>query len=243
MQFYFIRHAQSANNLLWAQTGSSDFRDEDPDLSSTGYEQADRLVEFLQDPYPSADASGSTPWDSQNVDGFQLTHLYCSLMVRSVITGNLVAQTLGLPLVAWPDIHEMGGIYQKDPETGERIGLPGKNRTYFQACFPGLILPPDLGDEGWWNRPFEEREERLPRARRFLDALQQRHGATGDHVAIVSHGGFYNSFLRALFQIPDEVSGWFSLNNAAVTRIDFEDGTLAIQYMNRADYLPAELIT
>lgn len=243
MQLYFIRHTQSANNLLWAQTGSSDFRDEDPDLSSTGRKQARGLVQFLQTPYPAAAALEPTPWDSQNTGGFGLTHLYCSLMIRSVITANIIAQGLDLPLIAWPDIHETGGIYRKDLETEERTGLPGKNRAYFQAHFPDLILPPSLGNEGWWNRPFEERQERLPRARRFLAELLERHGSGADRVAVVSHGGFYNTFLRALLQIPEEVSGWFALNNGAVTRIDFEDGFFAIQYMNRVDYLPPELIT
>jgi broad specificity phosphatase PhoE len=62
-------------------------------------------------------------------------------------------------------------------------------------------------------------------------------------VALVSHGGFYNGFLRAVLQIPEEILGWFALNNAAITRIDFEEKTPAIQYMNRVDHLPAELIT
>lgn len=243
MQFYYIRHAQSANNLLWAETGSSEFRDDDPDLSSAGCEQAERLARFLIDPYPGALASEAPSWDAQNVAGFGLTHLYCSLMIRSVLTGTILARALDLPLVAWPEIHEMGGIYHKDPETGERIGLAGKNRAYFEAHFPDLVLPPSLGDEGWWNRPFEKREERPPRARRFLAALQARHGATDDQVAIVSHGGFYNAVLRALLAIPEEIDGWFALNNAAITRIDLEEGTPAIQYMNRADHLPPELIT
>jgi 2,3-bisphosphoglycerate-dependent phosphoglycerate mutase len=243
MQLYYIRHAQSANNLLWAQTGSFDSRDADPDLSSTGHQQAERLAQFLQDPYPAVTALDTPPWDSQNVAGFGLSHLYCSLMIRAALTGTILAQALDLPLVAWPDIHEMGGIYQRDSETEERIGLPGKDRAYFEDHFPDLVLPSSLGDEGWWNRPYEERHERLPRAQRFLAELLERHGATDDRVAIVSHGGFYNAFLRALLKIPEELSGWFSLNNAAITRVDFEEGELAIQYMNRVDYLPGELIT
>jgi 2,3-bisphosphoglycerate-dependent phosphoglycerate mutase len=243
MQLYYIRHAQSANNLLWAQTGSSDYRDEDPNLSPAGQQQAELLAQFLLAPYPNAPTSDPTTWDAQNIAGFGLTHLYCSLMIRSVLTGTVLAQVLDLPLIAWPDIHEMGGIYYKDAETEERIGLPGKNRAYFETHFPGLVLPRSLGNEGWWNRPFEEREERLPRARRFLAELLQRHGSTDDHVAIVSHGGFYNAFLRALLHTPEEIAGWFALNNAATTRIDFGEERLAIQYMNRVDYLTAELIT
>jgi hypothetical protein len=33
------------------------------------------------------------------------------------------------------------------------------------------------------------------------------------------------------------------MNNAAVTRIDFEEEGTRIQYTNRADFLPREMIT
>lgn len=242
MRLYFVRHAQSESNQLYAQTGSFDYLPEDPTLSPVGWKQVESLARFLRDPYPAAPPP-AVPWDTQDVGGFGLTHLYCSLMIRSVITGTAIAEALELPLVAWPEIHEAGGVYRRDPETGERIGLPGKNRTYFGAHFPGLILPSSLGEEGWWNRPFEEREERQLRAQRFLDDLRERHGGTGDRVAIISHGGFYNRVLQALLGIREDIPGWFSLNNAAISRIDFDDTGFIVQYMNRASHLSPELIT
>ena len=39
-----------------------------------------------------------------------------------------VARALDLPLVAWPDLHEAGGVYEDGPEDGQRIGLPGPDR-------------------------------------------------------------------------------------------------------------------
>ena len=36
---------------------------------------------------------------------------------------------------------------------------------------------------------------------------------------------------------------WFILNNAAITRIDFDARGTWLVYMNRADFLPRELIT
>ena len=50
-------------------------------------------------------------------------------MVRSVATGTVLAQALKLPLGAWEDIHEVGGIHARNEETGEHPGLPGKNRA------------------------------------------------------------------------------------------------------------------
>jgi 2,3-bisphosphoglycerate-dependent phosphoglycerate mutase len=241
MQLYFIRHGQSENNLRWEQTGSSEERSEDPDLTPAGREQAHRLAEFLRqaDPPTAVNAAG----DRQNTAGFGITHLYTSLMLRAVATGTVVARALGLPLVAWAEVHEWGGIYRTDEQTGERIGLPGRNRAYFETHFPGLALPDSLGDEGWWNRPFETREERPLRAGRFLCDLLDRHGGTADRVAVISHGGVHTQVLRAVFNLPSEKTCWFALNNTAITRIDFEGHEIVLSYSNRANFLPRELIT
>ncbi|UCC63034.1 MAG: histidine phosphatase family protein [Anaerolineae bacterium] len=242
MQLYFIRHGQSENNLLWAETGSSQGRSEDPGLTPVGRRQAELVARFL-----SRDLSGpesdSSDADGQNVNGFGITHLYTSLMIRAVATGTIVATALDLPLVAWKDVHEFGGIYRNDEGTNERIGLPGNDRAYFGAHYPGLVLPDSLGEGGWWNRPYEQPEERPPRARRFLNELLDRHGATDDRVAVVSHGGFFNHLLRAVLNLPEDSGCWFSMNNAAVTRIDFGEGEVAVRYLNRVDFLPSEFIT
>jgi 2,3-bisphosphoglycerate-dependent phosphoglycerate mutase len=242
MQFYFIRHAQSENNRLWGLTGSHAGRSEDPDLTAVGREQAARLAEFLRQPGRSP-VYGSTDSDTQNVNGFAFTHLYCSLMVRSVATATIVAQALDLPLVAWEDLHEIGGMHQKDPATGAHEGFPGKNRSFFETHYPRLVLPESLGEEGWWNRPYEERAQRPSRARRVGDELLTRHGDSDDRVAVISHGGFFNYLLSAILNLPGEGGSWFSMNNAAITRIDFGRSWILLQYLNRVDFLPRELIT
>ena len=242
MQFYFIRHGQSENNLLWARTGSGQGRSEDPDLTPVGCQQAQRVAQFLR----GADlvAGGdSEDRDVQNVAGFGITHLYASLMLRAVATGAIIAQALDLPLVGWRDVHETGGIYLRGEDSDERIGLPGKNRAFFESHYPGLMLPDDLGDEGWWNRPVEEYEERPLRAQRALHELLERHGNTGDRIAVVSHGGFFNHLLWAILDLPDGRSPWFFMNNAAITRLDFNKEGVSLCYLNRVDFLPQELIT
>ncbi len=242
MQLYFIRHAQSENNLLWAQTGSHEGRNEDPNLTPLGRLQAEALAQHLRGPDHGA-TTLAAGYDAQNIYGFGLTHLYCSLMVRAVQTGQIVARALGLPLVGWPEIHEAGGIHLQDPQTGELAGLPGHGRSFFQTHYPELVLPDSVTEAGWWNRPFEEREERPERARRFLDELAHRHGGGEDRVAVISHGGFYNHVMRCLLGMPEERSRWFSMNNAAITRIDFDAETHWIHYTNRCGFLPGEIIT
>jgi 2,3-bisphosphoglycerate-dependent phosphoglycerate mutase len=239
-QFYFIRHAQSTNNLLWDNTGSSTDRVEDPSITDLGREQSKYLAEFLQ--FGSPD--GGICENDTKAAGFGITHLYCSLMLRAVETGTTIAENVCLPLIAWGDIHEQGGIYLNNKETGEPNGLPGKTRSFFQTNFPDLIRPPDLDERGWWyQRPYETIEQSVLRAQSIITDLLTRHGNSNDRVAIISHGGFYNSFLCVLLNLPIQNGLWFRMNNAAITRIDFQDDELRIAYSNRMDYLPAKLIT
>jgi len=240
MQLYLIRHGQSQNNHLWANTGSNEGRHEDPELTAVGRQQAALVAGFLLRGDPTwADKS----FDPQNVAGFGITHVYCSLMVRAVATGVAIAGALGLPLVGLRSAHETGGIYQIDPEIGEPVGLPGRTRRYFEKHYPSLRLPESVDESGWWNRPREEDDEIPPRAQRLLGMLLAQHGETDGHVGLVTHGGFYNYLLAALLGIPAESRCWFGLNNTGITRMDFTPDRLRLVYMNRVDFLPVALIT
>lgn len=240
MELYFVRHGQSANNAIWEKHQTNNGRSSDPDLTEIGYRQAASVAQFLAQPYDDEQVVGRDPY---NLAGFGITHVYCSLMVRAIETGTAIASSLHLPLVAWCDLHEIGGIFLDGALPGERNGLPGNTRAELEQRFPHLRLPETLGDGGWWNRPFEPEEDRLPRAQRFLNDLLIRHHATQDRIVVVSHGDFYNLMLTVLLHLPVTDRRWFSLNNAAVSRFIFTGDHLAITYMNRADFLPRELIT
>jgi 2,3-bisphosphoglycerate-dependent phosphoglycerate mutase len=229
MQLLFIRHGQSANNALWDSTGASTGRSEDPELTAAGKQQAALLAQYM----------------SQGGNRFGITHLYTSLMVRSIETAVAVGQALNVPVNSWEDTHETGGIYE-DNDEGVPIGLPGKTRAQLMSAYPALVLPDGLYESGWWNRPFESYEAVPARAQRFLADLQARHGHTGDVVAMVSHGNFYRYMLAALLQLPNPQSVWFGINNTALSHIVFprhEDEVLVVQYQNRIEHLPAALIT
>jgi 2,3-bisphosphoglycerate-dependent phosphoglycerate mutase len=240
MQLYFIRHAESTNNYNRRLTGSSKGRSDDPELTTTGKKQAQFLAEFLCNNYS---ATPVVERDFQNTKGFHFTHLYSSLMIRSVATGTFISQALNLPLTAWVDIHEWGGTYFRDDQTDERIATEGKNKAYFTANYPALILPDSLGEKGWWNRPVEETEQLLVRAKLVFQELLEKHGDTDDRIAIVSHGGFYTYFLATVLNFPAGHCYSFILNNAAISRIDFENGKVRLCYLNRVDFLPKDLIT
>ncbi len=263
MQLYYIRHAQSKNNALYVETGSEDGRQADPEITEIGWLQARYLADFLggENTSPPAqtsnefDLSNQTllldPDDLQNLQGYGFTHLYCSLMVRSIQTASVVAKKLGLPLVALNNLHEGGGIFQREPLSGDLVGQPGNDRAYFETNFPQVILP-DMNPDGWWNRPFEPREARIERAHRLLNELLARHDGSNDKVALISHGGFYNYFIGAILRLPSPLQfgeehprarTWLSMNNVAITRVDFVEHEVRLVYHNRLNFLPANLVT
>ena len=83
----------------------------------------------------------------------------------------------------------------------------------------------------------EQSEERNERAKRVIRDLLERHGGTQDVVALVSHGGFYNYFLWALFGLERQKNIWFLMNNTGITRIDFGEEWIDLVYQNRMDHL------
>jgi 2,3-bisphosphoglycerate-dependent phosphoglycerate mutase len=247
MEIYFIRHGQSLNNAHWGVNGFQDVPD--PELTEIGKEQAEQLANFLK---KNQARDESQSWNSQNEFGFGLTHLYTSLMVRAVATAVPIAHHLRIPLLSFPEIHETGGIFSR-LEGNEKTGLPGKTRSYFEANYPELGLPEWLDEQGWWNRPYEEKEARRQRAERVWAEVLERHGdrpgRPAHRLAIVSHGGFFNYLLTTALGVPlpqvdeNRHQFWFLMNNCAISRFDWDSEQVLVCYLNRHEFLPNALIT
>jgi 2,3-bisphosphoglycerate-dependent phosphoglycerate mutase len=242
LQLYFIRHGQSINNVFYEDESQAEYFDNrvpDPDLTSIGLEQARIAGKFLSQPY------SENGFDPQNRKGFGLTHLYCSLMIRAVKTGDAISQATGLPLVAWPDIHETGGVFDVEMEGDEPvfIGQPGHNRAYFESAFPNLHLPENLQGDGWWNQGIEARENYMLRAQSIVNQLIEKHGGTHHRVGLVLHGGIFARILTSLLDVQKE-KYWFLMNNCAISRVDISDeGHVMLMYMNKVDHLPDHMVT
>jgi 2,3-bisphosphoglycerate-dependent phosphoglycerate mutase len=240
LKFYFIRHGQSTNNAKFAREGTQFDRHADPPMTDLGVKQAQILAEFL---FQAAKRNAPDPPDQEAVSDFGFTHLYSSLMIRAVQTAEILGKKLGLQPLAWPETHERGGIYLADPDSGEPVGLAGNPREHFQEQHPDLKLPGDLGPDGWWGRPYESREQSRARAQTVIDQLLDRHGVSTDHVALVSHGGFFQELIAAALDIPSLGDHWIMLHNTGMARLDYSDGAFIVQYINRLDWLPLELVS
>lgn len=246
MILYLVRHAQSRNNALWLATSSHKNRVPDPLLSDTGRQQARHLAEFVK----SGRESESELWSpSDGRQGFGITHLYSSLMLRAVETGLMVSKTTGVPLNGWIDIHETGGIVSGDGEEIPFEGQPGSTESYLRREYPDLMFTGQFGEQGWWNRPREDEAEKRPRAHRVVQTLLEKHGHSEDRVLMITHGSFYIHLMREMMGIHD-TNVYFELSNTGITRWevypnrrDSSQWVRMLVYMNRTDHLPPELVT
>jgi 2,3-bisphosphoglycerate-dependent phosphoglycerate mutase len=247
MQLYLLRHAQSESNARWEDDPETYGHDPDPGLTQTGRLQAEAAARFLASSNP---ASTGNPHDPGNRKGFGITHIYSSLMRRGVETSTVIGQAIGVPVHGRTDLHEWGGIYSLDAATGQRDGLPGSDRTFFEKGFPGLVLPPDFRDAGWWGRPHEPRTDVPARAKKVFENLLGQHRNGADRVLVVSHGGFLNFLLAAIINLTAEqaqanldANFWFVFNNTGLTRVDIGPLFCGIVYHNRIEHLTDDLVT
>jgi 2,3-bisphosphoglycerate-dependent phosphoglycerate mutase len=229
MELYLIRHGQSTNNAIddWTQ------RVEDPLLTETGERQAARIAAHLAAGrhLVAGLSSGERPL---------LDRIYVSPMIRAMQTAHPISRMLGVAPEVWHDIHEVGGIYL---DHGERkVGYPGRPRRELAERFPHYLLPPELTEDGWWSRDFEEVHEGHARAVVVAERLHAL-AAEDARIAIVSHGDFMSALLHALGRQRPGTGAHFLHRNTGITHLDLTPERVFVHYLNRHDHLDDELLT
>ena len=73
-------------------------------------------------------------------------------------------------------------------------------------------------------------------------------GQPEEHIAFVSHGGFFVHLICAILKLPWKnashgLKSWFLLNNCSISRVDVRKEHVIICYTNRTDHLPDNMIT
>ena len=228
MHVYLIRHAESENNAL--REDAMGQRKVDPDLTALGYQQRDKLAEFI------------ARADDGIYGKFGITNLYASAMYRSLLTAEPLSQALNLRTRLWLDLHEKGGLFQR--QNGFVMGFRGMTRTAIARQFPGYDMPDEVSEDGWYAAELAHEPEThsFYRAIKVAKALRQRRHSD-DVIALVSHAGFMDVLLKAIFdQLPSRPHSMrYYHQNTAITRVDYAGGRPALAYLNRCDHLPAEL--
>jgi broad specificity phosphatase PhoE len=237
MQLYLVRHGESFNNAL--KEGES--RVCDPPLTEKGEKQAELVAAHLSS-YGLPDGEMGSAGEVQNQGGYGINRIFCSAMLRTLQTTAPIASALGIDPEIWLDVHEEGGIWLE--EASGPVGYPGMKKDEIEDRFPGFVIPDGLTEAGWWNRPVETQAQWKERAASVARVLLKKYAGSDDRIAIVNHGGFSNDLLHALFQNAELDEIYFSHQNTAITRLDFEDeGQVRMRYMNRVIHLPPELVS
>ena len=245
-RFYLIRHAQSANNAIWDGSDFHVARHPDPEITETGHAQARALADYLT--HPESEPR-QHPFVRSPVSSHGLTHIYCSLMTRSIQTAEYIGAACGLRVEALADTFEKHGIYEFDANQ-ERRGLPGQSRADFERRFPGLDLPADMNADGWWNRPAEDEPGFLDRMGSVVSRFREQLRNSEAVVALVAHGDFIDQFINELMAVdrcPQNYDAhWFAnwtFHNTSISRIDFIEGAYSVVYLNKIDHLSPDLVT
>ncbi len=252
MKLFIIRHAESANNRLASQDGFDAYittRVQDPPITELGERQAQKLAEHVAaDAHPESRQEQNP---TQPYSGYGFTHLYCSAMLRAMQTALPVSQALDLTPEVWPELHEHGGIFLGNPRTGEGVRtFPGMTSSQIAEQFPGYLIPEEITEEGWFfNTTYEDMPSCFARATRVARKLRRRakegyESENEEAIAIIAHGTFIDSLLKAFFNLIPDPKMFFQHYNTAITRIDFmEDETLLLRYTNRTMHLPPEMFS
>ncbi|MEO6060915.1 MAG: histidine phosphatase family protein [Thermoflexales bacterium] len=204
MRLFFLRHGQSTSNARWDASGIRLVYESDPELTELGRSQVATAARAL-----SKLAKSPPP-------------LYTSLLRRAAQSALIVSRELNTPPRARVELHEVGGLFSDDPRAGTRTIHSGQGRSALLQLYPGLILPEDLAEDGWWRDPFEEGPARAARANRAWKWLMAEHLNSDDDVVVIAHLGFFNEMMRVALgcalvggAIPE-----FSLENGGVTLLE-----------------------
>ena len=222
MELYLIRHGQSTNNEGKLPRAA------DPPLTDIGVEQA--------------------RWAGESLKDEGITRLYCSPMLRTLQTAQMVSDSLDLPPHVFVGLHEWGGIGEARAD-GTAVQLPGLNRAGMREVCPDVVLPDDVTDQGWWfHEGFAWDIEDMCQLSHenglaFIAHLTEHHGNTEQRVAAVSHGGSGGSLISAFFGLPPDAGySRFTHNNTGVSRLLFTPERRQLQYLNKISHLPPEAV-
>lgn len=190
MRFIFIRHAESANNVL-AKISYDELinnRTEDPNLTENAKDETKHLAKFLK-------------------TNFNINKFYTSALIRSLTTTQIIADEYtnttdndngNMPQVeVFTDLHEFGGCHHKG------LGKTGMNKDSIKELFKNFIIPDDADlTEGWWKSEAKETEEELKeRVKRVIFKLKEIAGNIDNDdytAAFISHGTFMNALFTVL---------------------------------------------
>jgi probable phosphoglycerate mutase len=199
---YVIRHAESQWNPIGRYQGLLD-----PDLSERGEKQAQLLALELKN------------------KGIEV--IYTSPLTRTKRTAQIVAQTLGVPLIEDKRVIEIDhGVW-----SGK---LVEEVKREFPEMFETWIKEP-------WKVDFPQGENLLKvyeRVKNFIEEIKDKH--QGQTVAVVSHTVPIRALYCAALGLPIEYFWSFGCDNASYSIVRFEEDRTTLHKLNITSHLERE---
>lgn len=213
MELYLIRHAQSENNAR-----PEKLREEDPALTDIGRRQAEHLADWIH--------------------SLRLTRLMTSPFRRALETAGHLCKRLDLIPEVRVELHELGGCVA-GPRIGALKGRSGMTRSQIEACYPGIKVAAEIGEDGWWGcKRYEAYSVAERRAARLLRVTRAEFGQSSERVAWVTHADIGLLFLEQFHNEP-LACPW----HTSVSRVAISTGETRLADYNLVEHLPGELIT
>eukprot|EP01017_Pseudomicrothorax_dubius_P021210 TRINITY_DN228_c0_g1_i1.p1 TRINITY_DN228_c0_g1~~TRINITY_DN228_c0_g1_i1.p1 ORF type:complete len:201 (+),score=27.93 TRINITY_DN228_c0_g1_i1:148-750(+) len=175
MNVFFIRHAESNNNLLIDGLSRADYekmREPNPGITPKGKSQLSLLCDYLE---------------SKSI---AFTKVYCSPLTRALESAKVIHERLKVPVEVRNDIFETGGLHK------EQEAYKGNPRSWFAENYPTFGVNEDITEEGWYHLGRRETaEDTSQRARKIIKwistmAKEQQDGT--QNLIIITHAAFFD---------------------------------------------------
>lgn len=253
----FIRHGQSANNVLWETLMQKVVKEnipssevermwgevhiDDPDLTERGIDEAAQLGQYMKD---------GLDWGGRSL------RFYTSPFKRTLDTTSNITKAFSkdqYDVVVHPDIYETGGVYFIN-EQNLRDG-PGKcfSRSSIESMY-GYDAS-QLPSEGpWYKKGWEndsQSRERAATVSRWIKSNAFRDLHQDKIVVFVMHGNFIDHLQKAMMNIPEDVAidskvtndhtvhpvSFGTPNTATSLFVVFKEGRISVRYIGNVAHL------
>eukprot|EP01016_Furgasonia_blochmanni_P054348 TRINITY_DN8945_c0_g1_i10.p1 TRINITY_DN8945_c0_g1~~TRINITY_DN8945_c0_g1_i10.p1 ORF type:complete len:252 (-),score=55.42 TRINITY_DN8945_c0_g1_i10:612-1367(-) len=161
------------------------------------------------------------------------------------VHGNL-QRVLGAPVEIITQLHELGGLYNKDQQA-----LKGNTREWFEERYPDFLVPDEITHDGWFHQAQRESADLARvRARDLLERIKRiamsyqpafvdiEKPDGHDYIAFVCHGAFMNIKMSILFDCNEKSKTKFVMENTGLTCFELDsEARYQLKFFNLAEHL------
>ncbi|KAL4464096.1 hypothetical protein ABPG74_006033 [Tetrahymena malaccensis] len=224
-RIFFVRHAESSNNVIKDQTSENyeNARVPDPHLSEVGKKQADACARYLKK------------------KGIKPNIVFSSCFSRALDTAKYIQDEFSCKAQILRELHEVGGLQYKGQ------GFRGEGKKYFQQKYPSFVIDESIKEDGWFfHEKKETNDQAYDRIKKILMQIieishryyeENQNGPRPDFI-FVTHGNFLDMAVGQLLFRQQGIETFIQHNNTGITAFDLtEKDRYLIKYLNESNHL------